>query len=50
VIVCRPSDVLFPDLTVEQGVRVFLTGGMGLPAQISTETHSVLDTEVKSGG
>jgi uncharacterized membrane protein len=27
VIVCRPSDVLFPDLTVEQGVRVFLTGG-----------------------
>lgn len=31
VIVCRPDRVSFPDLTVEEGIRVFLTGGTGLP-------------------
>lgn len=31
VIVCEPSRALYPDLTVEQGVRIFLTGGMALP-------------------
>jgi uncharacterized membrane protein len=32
--ICRRDDVVFPDLTVEEGIRVFLTGGMTLPAQI----------------
>ncbi|MEO6222242.1 MAG: DUF502 domain-containing protein [Vicinamibacterales bacterium] len=50
VIVCRPDDVSFPDLTVEQGVRVFLTGGMGLPSQVTTRLHSVLDRRGGSGG
>jgi uncharacterized membrane protein len=36
VIVCAPERVSFPDLTVEQAVRVFLTGGMGLPAELHT--------------
>ena len=49
VIVCRPAQVLFPDMTVEQGVRVFLTGGMGLPAKIRAHAHSVLDTGGESG-
>jgi len=31
VVVCRPNRVSFPDITVEEGVRVFLTGGMGMP-------------------
>ena len=30
-IVCRPERASFPDMTVEEGIRVFLTGGMGLP-------------------
>ncbi len=34
VVVCPPERVSYPDLTVEQGVRVFLTGGMGLPASL----------------
>lgn len=53
VVVCRHDDVSFPDLTVEQGVRVFLTGGMGLPPRISVDgggVDSVLDREGKSGG
>jgi uncharacterized membrane protein len=30
-----PRDrALFPDLTVEQGVRIFLTGGMSLPGEV----------------
>jgi uncharacterized membrane protein len=27
----------FPDLTVEQGIRVFLTGGMALPARLRVQ-------------
>jgi len=49
VIVCRPSQVTFPDMTVEQGVRVFLTGGMGLPSKIQARAHSVLDSGGESG-
>jgi len=50
VIVCRPDQVSYPDMTVEQGVRVFLTGGMGLPESMKADVHSVLDTKGKSGG
>lgn len=32
VVVCPAERIHYPDLTVEQGIRVFLTGGMGLPA------------------
>ncbi len=28
---------MFPDMTVEEGVRVFLTGGMGLPEHIRAD-------------
>ena len=34
ILVCAADRVTFPDLTVEQGVRVFLTGGMALPEQL----------------
>ena len=35
VIICRSDDAFFPDMTVEEGIRVFLTGGMTLPAQLN---------------
>jgi uncharacterized membrane protein len=35
VVVCPAERVIFPDLTVEDGVRVFLTGGMGLPDRLA---------------
>jgi uncharacterized membrane protein len=35
VVICRRDDAFFPDLTVEEGIRVFLTGGMTLPAHIA---------------
>ena len=35
VVICRRESAFFPDLSVEEGIRVFLTGGMTLPAQIA---------------
>jgi uncharacterized membrane protein len=34
VVVCPIGRVSFPDMTVEQGIRVFLTGGMGLQGAV----------------
>lgn len=38
VVVYPRSQASFPDLSVEDGVRIFLTGGMALPSRISTRT------------
>jgi uncharacterized membrane protein len=35
VVIVRCSELRYPDLTVEQGIRVFLTGGMALPASVA---------------
>jgi uncharacterized membrane protein len=35
VLICRRDAAFFPDLSVEEGIRVFLTGGMALPAQLT---------------
>ena len=34
VMICRRDDAFFPDISVEEGIRIFLTGGMTLPARI----------------
>ncbi len=34
VVMCPKSDVFFPDLEVEDGVRILLTGGMSLPDRV----------------
>ncbi len=34
VLICPLDKVSFPDITVEQGVRIFLTGGMALAARL----------------
>lgn len=39
VIVCRPDRVSFPDISVEDGLRVFLTGGMGIPDRIRVHSE-----------
>ena len=36
VIICSPERVVYPDITVEQGIRIFLTGGMALPGRMRT--------------
>jgi uncharacterized membrane protein len=34
VLVCPASRVIYPDLTVEDGIRIFLTGGMAVPGEV----------------
>jgi uncharacterized membrane protein len=34
VIICAREKASFPDITVEQGIRIFLTGGMALASRI----------------
>jgi uncharacterized membrane protein len=34
VIICARDKVSFPDITVEQGIRIFLTGGMALASRV----------------
>ena len=37
IVLCPRSRVFFPDVTVEEGIRIFLTGGMSLPARITNK-------------
>lgn len=34
IVICERDRAIFPDLTVEEGIRIFLTGGMALPASV----------------
>jgi uncharacterized membrane protein len=37
IVICPREDAFFPDISVEEGIRVFLTGGMTLPMRIKQE-------------
>ncbi len=34
IVICEPSRVSYPDISVEDGLRIFLTGGMALPPKV----------------
>ncbi len=34
IVVCKRESAMFPDITVQEGVRIFLTGGMALPPTV----------------
>jgi uncharacterized membrane protein len=34
ILMSPPGKTFYPDLTVEEGIRMFLTGGMSLPSRI----------------
>jgi uncharacterized membrane protein len=36
IVIVERARALFPDLTVEEGIRVFLTGGMALPSRLGS--------------
>lgn len=40
VLMYPPDKAFYPDLTVEEGIRMFLTGGMSLPSRIKETKHS----------
>ena len=31
IVICEPAHAVFPDISVDDGIRIFLTGGMALP-------------------
>lgn len=37
IFVFRPDEIAFPDITVEQGIRIFLTGGNALPSRFAAK-------------
>jgi uncharacterized membrane protein len=52
VLVCSREQVVFPDLTVEDGIRIFLTGGMAVPLQVLVRQalgSGLPDREVAAG-
>ena len=40
VVICARNRAFFPDLSVEEGIRIFLTGGMSLPGQLQRREES----------
>jgi hypothetical protein len=34
IVICDRAHVTFPDISVEDGIRIFLTGGMALPPRV----------------
>ncbi len=34
IVICERARASFPEMTVEEGIRIFLTGGMALPARV----------------
>ena len=34
IVICERERAVFPDISVEDGIRVFLTGGMALPPKV----------------
>jgi hypothetical protein len=36
-VICPRQDAIFPNISVEDGIRVFLTGGMTLPTRLKED-------------
>lgn len=34
IVICAHDRAIFPDISVEEGIRIFLTGGMALPSRL----------------
>jgi uncharacterized membrane protein len=43
IVICPAEKVSYPSLTVEQGIRVFLTGGTGLPEKMRVSPRDNVD-------
>lgn len=50
VLLYREERVRYPALTVEEGLRIFLTGGMALPAELSAPARPRVVTEEATKG
>lgn len=46
IVICERARASFPDITVEEGLRIFLTGGMSLPARMKNPPAGEATSEV----
>lgn len=47
VFVYPRAQVLYPDVTVEEGIRIFLTGGMALPNRLNSTPYDQTDSHLR---
>jgi uncharacterized membrane protein len=47
IVICERERAVYPDITVEEGIRIFLTGGMAFPPTLRGLSDSVRE---KTGG
>lgn len=47
IVICEPSRVSYPDISVEEGLRIFLTGGMALPLKVGRAAGDDRPTEFR---
>jgi len=47
VVVYPREAVFYPDVTVEEGIRIFLTGGMALPDRLTSKPYDHNDKELR---
>jgi uncharacterized membrane protein len=45
VLVYPREQVIYPDVTVEEGIRIFLTGGMALPNRVTSTSTPYENSE-----
>jgi uncharacterized membrane protein len=48
IVICPRENAFFPDLSVEEGIRVFLTGGMTLPMRLNQDVSDSDKVTVRS--
>ena len=42
IVICERDRATFPDISVEDGIRIFLTGGMAFPARLRDERETAV--------
>lgn len=47
IVICEPGRVSYPDISVEEGLRIFLTGGMALPPKVGRAAGDDRPTEFR---
>ncbi len=47
IVICEPGRVSYPDISVEEGLRIFLTGGMALPLKVGRAAGDDRPTEFR---
>ena len=49
IVLCPASKAFYPDLSVEEGVRMFLTGGMSLPGRVRQSADKKAESHQRFG-